>query len=512
MKTELTKKLFLLTSCLVLLAFLPAAQTYSMSNDSVLNTKASSLKIATRHDATLYVKFEEAFLASDYAIDAGITVLEFVAPTTYSAFHKYMSDTSYGVSVGWGGGPTIFTNLALAGVLMEINEENTDAELMALIDEAVPETIAGADMKFYDGGDLFWIANAISSFGYTINLDYLTENGLPIPLTWEDLASPEFFKGEFQNTIAMGNAPQTTSNTRIYQIIIQKYGWEKGWEIITRMAGNGGIYGESIPTRTAVINKEVGVALTIDFYGLVAQTENDRCLYVVPENGSIVNGDPIVLAKEPANLPGAIAFMKFVNTQEGQTVWLDYAINRLPVRVDAFDTAFGQTRDDIFEVYNMTIHNQGIDFDEDFARSIENSFINYFEASITTPHVYLKREWANLVTNLETSVINETEFNAQAAILGKPDLNQSEAIEINDRIVDDSYFRNFKKSEWTALAKNRFGEAVTIPTYVEPEPTDGDPTDDTNGDDSAFNMVEIALIVIIPLAATSVRRYKNRKK
>ncbi|MHA1912033.1 MAG: ABC transporter substrate-binding protein [Candidatus Kariarchaeaceae archaeon] len=495
------RKLFKLTIMMSILFLLSvsAAQTHAMNNTEGIDPQAATLTIATRHDATLYNLYANAFLDSDYASDAGITSVTFRSPSTFDAFHTYMSDPSYGVSMGWGGGPTVFTNLAQADVLLELNEANTDAELMALIDEAVPESIAGAAMRYYDGSKLLWVANAISSFGFTINLDYLNENGLPIPTTWEDLASPEFMIAD-ENTIAMGNAPLTTSNTRIYQIIVQKYGWELGWQILTRMAGNGGIYGESVPTRSAVINKEVGVSMTIDFYGLIAQSENDKCLYVVPTNGSIVNGDPIVIAKEAPNLPGAIAFMKFVNTQEGQSLWLDPSINRLPIRADAFDTVLGQTRDDIYEVYNSTITNIGIEFDEDLAMSWENSLIWYFDAAITTPHVYLKSAWTDLVEDLNDGLINETEFDEQAAILTSPDLSQAEAIEINTQMSSTS-FKSSKVTSWTTLAKTRFGI----------EPTTTDPTDTSDDDENAFSFGEVALFAFVPMMIAIVRKHKNKK-
>ena len=81
----------------------------------------------------------------------------------------------------------------------------------------------------------------------------------------------------------MGNPTQTTSNTRIYQIILQKFGWEKGWEMLSRMAGNGGLYGGSVETRSPVIDGRVAAALTIDFYGVFAQSECDVCEYIYPQ-------------------------------------------------------------------------------------------------------------------------------------------------------------------------------------------------------------------------------------
>ena len=140
--------LTIMLSTLFLLS-VSAAQTHAMNNTGGINPQGSTLAIATRHDASLYNIYANAFLASDYASDAGVTQVTFRAPSTFDAFYQYMENPDLGVSLGWGGGPTVFTNLAEADVLLEINEANTDAELMALIDEAVPETIAGAAMRYY---------------------------------------------------------------------------------------------------------------------------------------------------------------------------------------------------------------------------------------------------------------------------------------------------------------------------------------------------------------------------
>ena len=61
-------------------------------------------------------------------------------------------------------------------------------------------------------------------------------------------------------------------------------------------------------------------------------------------------------------------------------------------------------------MYNQTIHNIGIEFDENLAISLEESLIWYFDSAITTPHVYLKKAWKELVTSYNDGDINESSF------------------------------------------------------------------------------------------------------
>ncbi|MFV2015203.1 MAG: ABC transporter substrate-binding protein, partial [Candidatus Heimdallarchaeota archaeon] len=343
---------------------------------------AIKLSVSTRHDAILYNKIAAAFAASPLGASVGITSpsqIKFTAPSTYTGFFREQTDPFFGKSVAWGGGPTLFNNLAADGALSVI----TDPDVLNLINNEIPDTLAGAEMKKYnDANELVWSGSAISSFGFTVNNKELQDRGLPKPKTWEDLASPEFYTFGSEFNIGLGNAPDTTSNTRIYQIILQKFGWEKGWEIIYRMAGNGKIYGGSVETRSSVITGETAVAMTIDFYGVIAMTENPNTEYIVPANASIVNADPIALSKNPVHPEAANAFIKYVLSPEGQAVLFDAEINRLPIRVDAFLEPAGIARPDLKSLYDQTINNQGIEFDEDLAASQYSTMRWLFEFSI----------------------------------------------------------------------------------------------------------------------------------
>ena len=214
--------------------------------NSTISPDAIKLVIATRHDSTLYQKYKEYFAKSALGASVGITdpsQIKVHAPSSYAAFETALTNPAIGADVAWGGGPTLFNNLAADGHLRNI----TDTSLLNWINTNVSDTIAGAEMKKYDeNNNLKWVAAAISSFGFTVNNKTLESRKLPFPTSWEDLASPDFFTTDAQTNIAMGNAPDTTSNTRIYQIILQKFGWEIGWEIIYSMAGKSQIYGGSV--------------------------------------------------------------------------------------------------------------------------------------------------------------------------------------------------------------------------------------------------------------------------
>jgi len=460
------KRITIISMIIVMSMLLPSNALIHNTQIAVSPDAEIKLVIATRHDSIIYNKFAAEFVKSSYGQAAGITdpaSIKFYAPTTYEGFYKTLTNSFFQADIGWGGGPTLFNGLVQDGAVSPI----TNATTLAVINDAVNDTLAGAQMKSYVNGSLMWAANAISSFGFTVNHKELEKRGLPMPKTWTDLASPDFFTSTSEANVGLGNAPDTTSNTRIYQIIFQKYGWERGWEIINGMAGNGQIYRGSVETRQSVISGETAVAMTIDFYGIIAQNENPDTEYVVPENASIVNGDPMVLAKNPAHPDAAQEFMKFAFSKEGQSLWLDPAINRLPIRADAFDTALGATRPDIKALYEKTLNNQGIQFNETLSSSIEEAMRYYWEASITDVHDNLKATWGRIMNGWKQNAFSENRYNELIQAFGKPAISMDEIAKIDPQIRTDPEFRTQKTAEWSAYANDKFAAVDALRT--EPE-------------------------------------------
>ncbi|MFW9984113.1 MAG: ABC transporter substrate-binding protein [Candidatus Odinarchaeota archaeon] len=417
-----------------------------------------TLKIITRHDTAIWNVFRDSFLASDLAADTNVTAIEFVSPLA-PLWIDVILDPAGMPDVAWGGGPTLFDELIAAGLLSKMN-----GTYMEEVAARVPDEIAGAPMKRNDtDGDNLWVAAAISSFGFTVNNETWAAKSLPWPSTWENLTSPDYYHPTA--TLAMGNAPGTTSNTRIYEIIVQKFGWDLGWDTLTWMGGNARIYGGSVQTQTAVETGEVAVGMTIDFYGYTSMYKYSFCQYVLPENGSIVNGDPIAIPTTCQHREAAEAFVDYVLSPEGQSQWLRSTINRMPVIEDAFSTSIGETRDDLYSFYNSTIENIGIPFDDSLVLSYQWAFIHYFESVITNAHTELRSVWGKLVNwYLVDPVGRQAQFDTWAAQISEtmtvtdpytatPEkFDEAYAQSINDLIRTDDVFRETIKSLWTSAA------------------------------------------------------------
>jgi hypothetical protein len=306
----------------------------------------------------------------------------------------------------------------------------------------------------------------------------------------------------------MGDPPLTTSNTRIYQIILQAFGWEEGWKIITRMAANAGIYPGSVDTRAAVVSGEVGIAMTIDFYGVIANRENDACEYIIPDGQSIVNGDPIAMAANVDDYDEAVVFLKWVSSEEGQTAWMTEGLDRLPVNDSAFQTDEGKQYTELYALYNETLANEGITFDEELATSNLETTIQYWHYTLEQAHNMLRRAWGNLVTQFDDGDINATYYDELKNRLGVPLMTLNESIDWNVEYQNNATFRAIKNAEWKNYAKAQYCDILTdlgvSCTVTTPTTTNGT----TDGSPFAF----IPALMSTLMVATVVLIYRKKKR
>ncbi len=435
-----------------------------------------TLKVITRHSTTIQFHLENAFLTTQHAADNNVVDIQWTQPG--ADFWPTVIPT-YNPDIAWGGGPSLFDTINNLGYLYPLNSTYMDA-MLAL----VPDTIAGAPMKRFDANmDAVWVAAAISSFGFTINKPWLDARSLPYPTHWENLTSPLFGSLLPVPTVAMGNSPGTTSNTKIYEIILQRFGWEGGWETLIRMAGNGRIYSGSVETQNAVETGEVGVSMSIDFYGYTSALRNPDTEYIIPGNGSIINGDPIALCTTglaPRN--ASEAFIDWIMSPEGQQYWLLEDINRMPIKEEAFaldklnpiNPGLGAS-DDLYAFYNTTLDNLSIDFDDPLSLSYEYSIMYYFESVITDAHDDLVDCWSTILDAMENGWITESEAETFAAMMAAPlswdngseTFTEAFAQSINAQMGSSSSFRSAMKSIWVDAARLQYQTVMgLVPTEM----------------------------------------------
>jgi len=432
------------------------------------------LRVITRHPYDILDVAKERFLQSELAKKYNIVDIKWlpIDPSQWIDTIKALAEKpGREIDVAWGGGPTLFDMLIMEGLLAPI----TSDEVMKVLPD-IPEEISGSPMIRRDkNGNILWIAAAIASFGFTINKQKLSEYGLPTPTAWKDLASPDFAITLPTPSVGVADATKSTSNTRMYEIIVQAYGWVEGWKIITLMGANARIYDESGLVRDAAIRGDVAVGITIDFYGYTAQLQNpEQCEYKLPMDGTIVNGDPIALVYSSKHPEAAQAFIAWVLSPEGQTIWMHPNINRMPVNPKVFETPEGQKRPDLKRAYEETLEAAVIKFSDELALSYEEALRWFFYATITRPHEKLQEVWRELALAFLTGKITEEQLNSFIDELANPEklkfknpetgeelvFSEEVAKTLNMKIIKDVNYRNALLNEWTIAAEQRYQKVL----------------------------------------------------
>jgi len=237
-----------------------------------------------------------------------------------------------GVDLLFGGGISPYLTATKQGWLEKVD---VPTELL----DAIPPSVAGAPV--YDR-DRRWFGVALSSFGILYNRLLVERMGLPVPESWEDLGRPEFF-----TWIASGDPRSSGSVHMCYEIILQVYGFERGWDLLTRISANVRNFAESGgSTPREVAAGEVAAGMVIDQY---AQTVIDAVgggalVFVLPQHATVIGADAIAALRGTAVPDLSSLFIEYSLSESGQrllfqtagTAGQKYSLFRMPVRRDLY--------------------------------------------------------------------------------------------------------------------------------------------------------------------------------
>jgi ABC-type Fe3+ transport system substrate-binding protein len=292
------------------------------------------LVILTPHNDAIQTEFTQAFSRH---IGRDVRIRWFMKPTgqalqTLDATDKSSKGGSLDIDVLFGGGVPDHDLAATRGYLER---------------PAIPETILSglpreiAGVANYDPNG-FWYGSALSTFGILMNRRGLASLGIPEPETWSDLADPKL-----RSWVIVAD-PRRSSSVRVcYELVLQTYGWDKGWPMIQAMFGNARLVADSsnaIPNEIA--KGDVLAGPCIDFYGYaqVAKAGPEVLRYINARGGSAITPDPISMLRKPPHREMAEKFIAFVLSPEGQRLWVlpvgepggptKFELRRTPVRPD----------------------------------------------------------------------------------------------------------------------------------------------------------------------------------
>ena len=296
-------------------------QTLCLLLFAVLTAKAWALEVVTvasPFPKDLLFAYKKAFDARHpgYRVE----FVSFAATNIVS----FLMDRASGSrpDVFWGSSPDTFHALRRHSLLQPLGE---------IGDPAIPTRIGRLSVHDEEG---FYKGQALSGYGVMWNTRYLAKRAIVPPGSWSDLVRPEYF-----GHVVMSSPSRSGTNHLIVESILQGEGWDAGWSLIFRIAGNSAMIADrSSGVPNSVTSGRFGVGLVVDFLALSARYSGfpvefsyARPSVITPASIGLVSG-----AKNPA---GGRKFIEFTLSEEGQALLLRPEISRLPVLPSAYRTA-----------------------------------------------------------------------------------------------------------------------------------------------------------------------------
>ena len=188
--------------------------------------------------------------------------------------------------------------------------------------------------RLYDD-DQHWFGTALSGFGIVYNRELLNELGLPEPTTFEELGNPKLFR-----RVGLADPRLSGSVATLYDAILNKEGWDKGWRTLREMSANARYFSSSSTQPPLDVSQgECAAGVAIDFYGrgqsqsLIkpgADPSSSRVGYIDPPGATYIDADPASIINGAKHPELARRFIEFCLTDEAQALWQFTPLDQKP--------------------------------------------------------------------------------------------------------------------------------------------------------------------------------------
>jgi phosphoglycerate transport regulatory protein PgtC len=337
-----------------------------------------------------------------------------------------------------------------------------------LLDRVVlPKDVAGripasvGDFPIHDP-EGYYFGFAVSGYGLMWNTRYVQANRLPAPKEWVDLADPRY-----HGHLVM-SAPSRSGTTHLtVEVILQAYGWQKGWELLLASGGNMATITErSFGAPEAVISGQAGVGVVIDFFGLSAIASGQPVDFVYPALTAVVPAS-VAKVKNGPNAENAVKFIHYLLSDAGQALLFTPEIGRLPV----VPALYAKAPKGYPNPFQLTLG--GVKFDAKLSSSRVNLVNALFDQCVTFRHAELKAAWGQ---------IHQAGAAVAKARAGGKNVDRAEAllrearglasaVPLDDKTATKALNDDFKaraevkakhETQWDTFAKANYAKARTL--------------------------------------------------
>ena len=354
-----------------------------------------------------------------------------------------------GIDLFFGGGPDPCLALAKGGLLAA---PDIDPEVL----KGIPSEAAG--VALLDPGHL-WFGACLASFGILQNQRARELAQLPHIDRWEQLAEPGVF-----GWVGAADARNSGTMNNMYESFLQAYGWDRGWQLLTAVAGNTRQFDRfSTTTAKECVAGQTAFAFCVDYFGFtqidaVGATNLEMTL---PSDFTSTSIDGIAQLRGGPHPVLTSRFITFVLSDAGQRLWylpkghpdgpMSHSLNRLPVRPEIYQKYAGESaiRVNPFDL-KQTFH-----FDANLARSRQD-IVRFLHGSLLVDnHRDLVKAWK--------AIIQRGGANSELEELGKVPLTSEEAIQLASGPWRDAAERQRLKQQWQRWASEKYRRLARHP-------------------------------------------------
>ena len=436
---------FLLSVFVILCALLTFPDTPAAEDPSRL--RASKVIIVSPHWEGIETEFERGFETFSKERTGRRIGVEWLNQGGTSEILRFIKSEfaarpeGIGIDLMFGGGVDPYLELTRLGLT---HPYRLPEDLLGKIAPRI------GGMPMYDPA-YRWYGTTLAGFGIIYNKAVLDLIHLPEPKSWADLGDPRLLTW-------VGSAdPRSSGSVHMaYEIILQAFGWEQGWEVLTRMGANVRKFTKGANQSVKdVAAGEVAYGLAIDFYAWaqVDEVGEDKIGYTMPENLTIVNPDAIAILKGAPHLRAARLFLEFVMSEPGQKLWMlkkgapggpdEFQLNRFSVMPSLYEKVEENTavRMNPFQWHSSLIY----DSSKGSTRwRIVNDLVGVL---LVDSHRELVRAWKNVIER----GMREEDLRRLCAV----PIAEDEVWNLTKRWSDPEV-RNTTIAAWTAFAREKY--------------------------------------------------------
>ena len=287
----------------VLMIAAPAA-AQQIEDELVLITPVSKFI----HDAAL--KAFADYAKQKWGIAVKVNALAAGTPVAYGRIVEWKGRPE--VDIFWGGESALFDDLAEKKLMAKL-------DLASELWDAIPATIGKPKPIFLKDAKGFWTGTALEPYGLVYHPRLYQRLGIQAPTDWDDLLNPKL-----KGNVAQCAPTRSSSSHATYEVILQQFGDQKGWEWLQRLAANTGMFtARSRDVPSVVAKGEFAAGFAVPSYmafeeklaGFDLKFAAPKTAWITPEPMGILAG-----AKHPR---AAKAFVEFLLTEQGQRVFME---------------------------------------------------------------------------------------------------------------------------------------------------------------------------------------------